>query len=256
MILLESFRWLVAVALVTAGCRKEPSAETLERRVHIQKQEGKSDAPGEALDRKQRSMARLRAEAVALNEHLPVIEAAAESKRRSTEDVAQRAVALLIVAEKGSGAPPAHVAELVADFDARKFLSPAETAFLAGQPAEAERAQFSWRYEAYWVLLWALGFIETLEGPKHECDVRRAVSIVASRGRAGFFKEARLRPQSEILDAADLIYRYHWAVRDAQVNGKPSPAGLNADIVMERHHALNWLIGYMDQAWDDVSTDT
>ncbi|MCR9246223.1 MAG: DUF4272 domain-containing protein [bacterium] len=24
----------------------------------------------------------------------------------------------------------------------------------------------------------------------------------------------------------------------------------------ERHYALNWLIGYRNQAWDDVSTDT
>jgi hypothetical protein len=24
----------------------------------------------------------------------------------------------------------------------------------------------------------------------------------------------------------------------------------------ERHYALNWLIGYLEQAWDDVSTDT
>ena len=27
-------------------------------------------------------------------------------------------------------------------------------------------------------------------------------------------------------------------------------------VVMERHYALNWLIGYSDQEWDDVTTDT
>nr|WP_246762835.1 DUF4272 domain-containing protein [Rhizobium sp. NZLR1] len=26
--------------------------------------------------------------------------------------------------------------------------------------------------------------------------------------------------------------------------------------VYARHYALNWLIGYMDQDWDDISTDT
>jgi hypothetical protein len=45
-------------------------------------------------------------------------------------------------------------------------------------------------------------------------------------------------------------------VVDARVNGRATPAGLDADVIMERHHALNWLIGYMDQAWDDVTTDT
>ena len=32
---------------------------------------------------------------------------------------------------------------------------------------------------------------------------------------------------------------------------------LHSGVVMERHHALNWLIGYSERAdWDDVTTDT
>ena len=31
---------------------------------------------------------------------------------------------------------------------------------------------------------------------------------------------------------------------------------MDYDVVIERHHALNWLIGYENQQWDDVSTDT
>jgi hypothetical protein len=58
-----------------------------------------------------------------------------------------------------------------------------------------------------------------------------------------------------MLDQADLMYRYNWAVTDARINSKPS-ADLEAGVVQERHYALNWLIGYMDQDWDDVSTDT
>ena len=71
-----------------------------------------------------------------------------------------------------------------------------------------------------------------------------------------FISSAKLRTPSEILDQADLIYRYHWAVVDARVNGKEPPAKLDPSVVMERHYALNWLIGYMNQEWDDVSTDT
>ena len=44
-------------------------------------------------------------------------------------------------------------------------------------------------------------------------------------GRDEFLKKANLRPKAEILDAADLIYRYHWAVRDAQLNGRKATAG-------------------------------
>lgn len=30
----------------------------------------------------------------------------------------------------------------------------------------------------------------------------------------------------------------------------------DAGVVQERHHALNWLIGYCGQDWDDITTDT
>lgn len=40
------------------------------------------------------------------------------------------------------------------------------------------------------------------------------------------------------------------------MNGRDAPAGLEKGVVKERHYALNWLVGYMDQAWDDVTTDT
>ncbi len=65
-----------------------------------------------------------------------------------------------------------------------------------------------------------------------------------------------MRRKSEILDQADLILRFHWACREAQINGEQTPGGLNDDVVIERHRALNWLIRYMDRDWDDVTTDT
>jgi hypothetical protein len=34
------------------------------------------------------------------------------------------------------------------------------------------------------------------------------------------------------------------------------PAGLHPGVLYERHYALNWLIGYCDQEWDEVTTDT
>ena len=62
----------------------------------------------------------------------------------------------------------------------------------------------------------------------------------------------------QILDEADLIYRLHWAVRHADLNGRPIPLPLNRDMVMERHHALNWLIVPREEPypWDEIPTDT
>jgi hypothetical protein len=48
----------------------------------------------------------------------------------------------------------------------------------------------------------------------------------------------------------------NWACVNARVKGEAPSAGLNQSVVYERHYALNWLIKYMDQEWDKVSTDT
>ncbi|MEW6350880.1 MAG: DUF4272 domain-containing protein [Thermodesulfobacteriota bacterium] len=56
-----------------------------------------------------------------------------------------------------------------------------------------------------------------------------------------WIRNLTLRSKSEILDASDLIYRLHWATRQAQVHGDPTPPGVHAEVVEEWHHAVNWL---------------
>ncbi|MBV8535530.1 MAG: DUF4272 domain-containing protein, partial [Alphaproteobacteria bacterium] len=63
---------------------------------------GNGENSAEAIDRKLRSEAILRAEGVPLNAGLPVIETAAEALKRSKEEVALRTLCLVLVAEKGA----------------------------------------------------------------------------------------------------------------------------------------------------------
>jgi hypothetical protein len=211
----------------------------------------------EAHVRKERSIASLKSEAVPFVEHLPVIATEAESTRRTTEQVATRAVALCIVAVKGEGLEQEILERVVEDYKLESAFTPKEKEFIDNSnSSQDDRIQFAWRYESYWVVLWALGFIDNLERPDQICDVEFAASILHENGRDGFLQTAKLRSQAELLDAADLIYRYHWAVVDARIHNRQPPAGLDPGIVMERHHALNWMTGYMGQEWDVVSTDT
>ena len=211
----------------------------------------------EALDRRARSEAVLKTEGVPINRYLPVIETESEARVRTTEEVARRALCVLVVAVKGEGLEQPVVNRIVNEYGLRQLLTPKERAFIqAASPSQHDKVQFVWRYEAAWVLLWALGYVQSLGKPVGICDVPTAVRTMRDRSAKSFVSEARLRPTAEILDQADRIYRYHWAVVDARVNGRPAPAGLNADVVPERHHALNWLIGYMGQEWDEVTTDT
>jgi hypothetical protein len=219
----------------------------------------------EAMQRKQRSEETLSAEGVPINASLPCIESEAEANIRTEEETALRAMALCLVAVKGEGllqVSPEQVQSVVqrilSQFRVESYLSAEEREFVFGPtPHQQVAVQFSWRYEALWVLLWALGFIEKLNRPDTQCDVPKAVALIRGLGHEAIVQRSKLRAPAELLDAADLIYRYHWAVGEFhQLRGQEPPADLNPGVVMERHHALNWLIGYGGDDWDAVDTST
>jgi len=227
-----------------------------ERRIKIEEMKSQPSSQ-EALNRKARSIEQLKKEGVPVIESLPVIEDSKGAKTRTTEEVAQRAIAVCLAAVKGEGIEQETIDILVKQFDAEKFFSPEEAEFIKkAEITQSDRVKFSWRYECYWVLLWSLGYVETLDRPEGICDVKKAVSFLRGKTTDEFIKGAKLRPINEILDQADLIYRYNWAAVNARVKGEETPAELEAGVVQERHYVLNWLIGYMDQKWDDISTDT
>ncbi len=215
------------------------------------------EASREQLERKDRSEKRLAAEGIPINTHLPAIESEAEVRRRSVEEIAFRALSLMAVAMNGAGQDKATTKKIIVDFGLAKWLSPNEKAFIAdAKRPDRERIRFSWRVEAAHILFWALGYVDKLEKPTQQCDPHALMKIMKSRGAMNFIADAKFRSLSEVLDQADLIYRYQWAIVEDRIRGGSEPVGLNPSVAHERHTALNWLIGYMDQEWDDVSTDT
>jgi hypothetical protein len=210
----------------------------------------------EAIDRRLRSETILRTEGVPVLASLPVIETTTEALKRPKEEVALRTLCLLLVAAKGEGLNQEVVEGVLESYEFRSHLSPNELAFvLDNSPSHHDRIQFTWRHEAAWTLLWALGFVTELGKPAQICDVNFAVSTNLERTTSQFIEDSDLRPIADILDQADLIYRYHWAVTNARIKGQQIPAALDPGVTQERHYALNWLIG-TEQAWDDVTTDT
>lgn len=147
-------------------------------------------------------------------------------------------------------------------------LSPLESEFLDATPdspetasAQAETANnLVWRYEALRTLLWALSLVEMDPAEAASAAQPQALSHIVLRlaEDAAFRQAACLRPADEILDALDIVWRQHWIVRQVGQQNI-APAGINGDIVMERHHALNWLTGFQNDAgtpWDDIDTPT
>lgn len=217
-------------------------------------------APGEAaqLARKARSEAILTAEGVPFIAWLPLVEDEGDYRPRSAEEIAGRAYALTLVAYKASTGDHEGANEAYAAVQDRVILSPSERDFLRDpRPSDQDRIHFSWQSEAAYPLFWMLGYVDALGRPEDQIDPDPMVRLVSGRAFDALVAGARLRPQAEMLDALDLTYRYHWAVRQAGLDGVPPPAKLNPDVLMERHKALNWLVRYNEDAsWDDVTTDT
>ncbi len=206
----------------------------------------------EALARKARSIAALRAAGIPVLESLPTLPSAARIRQRSRMEVEQRCKCLAAVgvtAEEASAG-----AQAMQRLGLRmKDFTPDEQAFLqAGTRSQRERARFGWQYECLAVLMWTLG-TWTLEPPADIVDVPGLVRAVIANYAPGPAK-GQPRPFAEVLDMADLVYRQHWAARNASVTGKPPVPGLNEEVLLERHRALGWLI--RNGAWDDVDVST
>ncbi len=226
---------------------------------------GSSQASQTPEARKQASIARLEAAGIPYIEHLPCIESASEVRVRSAEEIARRAIACLIAiqaaCDRQAGQYTPDTARWCQDLLEQygiHGLTRNEVRILSNEGGEQDVVNMVWKYEAYWVLLWALGEGQELDFPDHAIDCDFAIQAVAQhQDFATFMAQTKLRDIASILDEADLIYRYHWACVDARLKQAPMPAGLNPSVVMERHAALNWIIDNDGQDdWDnpDVST--
>jgi len=207
--------------------------------------------------RKERTEVELRKLGIPVNPWLPLVESEDEARIRDAKDVARRVLILYGLTAVGQDGGREQALSILRQEGLWEYVSPAERRLLENaNPSQQALTDASWRMEAVWVLLWALGKVDDLDLPTGVCDSDHLHQLMPKPDDcASFISSAQLRPVSELLDETDRIYRIHWAVRDAQINKRPIPAGLDPDVVVERHYALNWLTWYADD-WDDITTDT
>ena len=217
--------------------------------------------PEEALQRKERIVARLGKLDLHPYDGLPPVVAESEVNLRLADEVARRAIALMAVAiraEKLAMNEPIPVPEirdmLPPAFDS---FTPVEQAFMDSEtPDEQSVIDHAWRYEALFVLQWALGHFDELNFPSAICSVPEVAADILDHDLTAMIATAELRPTSEILDEVDRYFRLHWIARQPSLKGEPTPAGLDIGVLQERHYALNWLIRFENADWDDVNCST
>lgn len=240
------------------GCKQGNKADNVTTLPHAIPVENIS-ATKEQIERRAKSEAFCKAKNIPVyqNPNSLFVETDEKVSIRTKDEVVDRALALCYIGLKSEELEQEHLDQMDLDFGISDKLSPNEKAYATSQqPTEQQKIDANWRYESLHVLLWALGYVDSLSYPDKMCNVADDVKIIYELKEKGFRQKANLRTKNEILDQADLILRLDWACVNARVKNEQAPGGLNASVVFERHHTLNWLINYLNQAWDDVTTDT
>ena len=217
--------------------------------------------PASAWQRKQRNDALLNQMQIRVATHQPPVVAESEVVMRSPYQVAERALALFLVALKAEALCSGNAdmaGQIKPQFPlSQEFFSDAELAYFnQAQPDDHTNVQFCWRYESLAVLLWAIGRLPELPAPTQICDVTQIAQVMLAQPELELLQNVSLRPDAEILDALDLHFRLHWAVRQARQDQQMHLGEIQSGVVYERHYALNWLTCFEEADWDQVDTPT
>ncbi|MGB7323645.1 MAG: DUF4272 domain-containing protein [Rubripirellula sp.] len=217
--------------------------------------------PIDAIERMADTRQALAAMHIPTSNDLPPVVGAGEVTMRDDETVGWRTLALFIVAvraESLAAGKPITAAQLKTKSPmAFEALSPAEREFIETESPDPQLVvNFAWRYEALYLLQWALGLHSELSFANEICDVPNVAETMVSRPDREIVTTARLRPTNQILDALDNNTRLLWAARAAAMGTGKDQANLDGGVLSERQHALNWLSQFSGAAWDEVDTPT
>ena len=199
-----------------------------------------------AQERKDISIEILKSQGVSFIEHLPLLYETDEVAPREKDEVIARAICsfaaiMCACTIKDNGELTDEDKQGAKDFLDNRFgcidkLTRMERRVIEGEASYDEAVNMGWKYESLWALMWAMGLVKELDFPKDICDC----DFVMKTFSGDFSERVKMRGTDEILQALDLIYRYHWACVNARVNGTKS-AGLDEEVVMERRGGLEWL---------------
>jgi hypothetical protein len=231
--------------------------------IHIQSKYFDNDQAETSEDqnqRKSRSESHLEKRKININKNLPCVESEAATTIRSPKEIAQRVTVLAITnAVAFNNLSGTDAMGYLKKYKLWDFVTPGEQDFL-NDPTDEKKNYETWKCECIWTLMWALKKVPDLGFPDDMCSLN---NIPPDEYPVGGDKDpnyfinsiTEAKSTSEILDANDLYYRINWACTDARIKNEEMNEA-QPGVVYERQYALNWLINYMGQEWDDVKCDT
>ncbi|GAA3509570.1 hypothetical protein GCM10022393_22700 [Aquimarina addita] len=210
--------------------------------------------------RKTRSEAILEEKDIKTNKNLPFIISEQKVTIRQPKEIAIRVSILAMTNLVAFNHVSSDIAiEYLKKYNLWNATTDNEKNFLENPTDELKTIE-TWKCEGIWTLLWALGKIDALGFPNELCNLdlipKDKYPIGQAKNPNDFINSITVtRDKAEILDANDMYYRFDWACVDARLQNE-TITEINPSVIYERHYALNWLINYRGQDWDDVSCDT
>ena len=211
-------------------------------------------------ERKAQNEALIQSYQIKVNPNLPAIASEEDVQIRTSQTIAERITLLAATNMVAFNQMPGEQAvAYLKNFDLWQLATPKEVDFLQN-PTDERKAYETWKCESIWTLLWALNVVPDLNFPDKLADLNNIppaqYPIGPHKNPNDFIAQmTQTATKKVILDANDLYYRIHWACVDARLSGQEITQ-VNPGIVYERHYALNWLINYKNQPWDEVTCDT
>lgn len=181
---------------------------------------------------------------------------------RPLRDILNRTLALGAAVAVACGAPSDELFDWLTEIELLDELSAKERMLLTEKASEQLVIDFSWQSERLVVLLWALNKVPELPFPTPGGSVAFIEELLPPYGdepMAKFCASAQLRSEDELFSAAHQLQELHVVARQRRISNteyRPDVPALDPEVVQERHHAINWLVGYSGQQWDEVTTDT
>ena len=211
-----------------------------------------------AQERKEKTEIYLKGLDIPFNFGLPLIEEESDAIIRSAADIAKRIFILVYLGVYSEDGDRNEIIEFFKSEELWDSVSECEKKLLLKKKlTEKDKINISWRSEGIYLMLWAINKIDNLALPIEQCDIGEMLDIlpIAFDSTNDFIQNACIRTTEEILDKSDLIYRIHWATREAESNDEEIPGSVDTGIIEEWHYAINW-ITYYDEKWADILTDT
>jgi hypothetical protein len=199
----------------------------------------------------------LRSRGVPVNPHLPFTESLEELSVATPQQVAWRVCVLSGLVARACRAPRDLVVRYFESGGLFEHASESEAEVVRAESLTPEQtAQFQWQVEGLWELAWVLCLVAR---PDHfkTCG-EELVTLVPKPGGAAvgdFVERAQMHPTDELLAEADMLYRLHWAVREASLRRQRIPTGLPYNVSDERLRAINWVL-LSDVSWENTDTST